>query len=205
MEQPLDKTLPRGKRILRHLVKGVCFTMLVLVIKLSVEYSPFGHELERMSFDFLQHLLSAKEVPVYVVDISTLKPREINRHRKTDIATPREELQMLIAAIADEKPKVIGVDIDFAPDKEGFITPGDPAFFAFCRGLRQTGKKAGVPVFLGVERSVKAGLPPDVWLGNKEYAELAACIIIPKQDTRKIPLRILERVMHFEVVAQRNV
>src|SRR5437016_12331157 len=98
-----DGKLPRGRRIRRDLLKGLCFMALVLVIKTAIEYTTFGHWLERMGYDYLQHRLSSEDVPVYIVDISDLKPEQFNLEGKTGVATPRNKLQQLIKAIAAEE------------------------------------------------------------------------------------------------------
>jgi hypothetical protein len=83
--------------------------------------------------------------------------------------------------MADQWPRAIGIDIDFSPDSHGYVTPHDPEFFQFCLDLEA---KTHIPIFLGVERALT--LPPDVWLGNEDYRDLAASIVIPK-DSKKMP------------------
>src|SRR6185437_9535483 len=82
-------------------------------------------------------------------------------------------------AAAAQNPKVIGVDIDFAPNKFGYPDPqSDPTFF---RALLQLKQK--VPIFLGIGRS--HGQRPDTFLGVPEFQSLAADLVSP-DDQRKM-------------------
>ena len=152
----------------------------VLVVKLAFEQTSFGERLSSKSHDLLHRPLLHGDMPVSIVDMRDLKPAEFNVGGRIGIATPREPLRRMIEAIAEARPKAIGVLIDFSPDEEGYIHPRDPEFFQFCLDLR---RQRGVPVFLGVHRTL-AG-PPAGWLGGEEYESLAANMLIPK-DSRKM-------------------
>lgn len=163
----------------RELVKGLICIAVVLAIKLYVESTPFGHRLELMSYNLLQSRLSTQSVPFTIVDISNLPEEQFDVDGRVGVATPRGPLREMIQAAADQGAKAIAVDIDFAPDKNGYIHPRDPDFFRFCLGLR----RQGVPVFLGIRRTLDK--PQAEWLGGEEYKDLAANIIIP-DDTHRM-------------------
>jgi CHASE2 domain-containing sensor protein len=167
--------------------KGIVFISLVLSIKLMVEHTTFGKQLELMSYNLLQLQLSSRSIPITIVDISELAPEEFNVDGQTGVATSRAALREMVEAIAEHSPKAIGIDIDFAPDEIGYIHPRDEEFFQFCREL---GERKGIPVILGVKRTLHK--PSAEWLGNKDYEELAASILVPKDSRRMLYLIKIE-------------
>lgn len=168
----------RKKKILRDLVRGVLFIILVLIIKLGVEHTSLGKRLELLGFNILQGQRSSQFVPVEMVDISEVPVSEETIDGITYQATSRKTLTEIIDALAEQEPTAIGVDLDFSPDDSGYITPRDPEFFQYCL-------ERGLPIFLGIGRT--QGLPPAAWLNREEYAGLAASITIPRHDTKKMP------------------
>jgi hypothetical protein len=148
-----------------------------------VEQTVFGKQLQLMSYNLLQLQLSSEHIPVTIVDISDLEPQDFSLEGRTGRATPREPLREMIAAIAEQQPMAIGVDIDFSPDENGFVHPHDPDFFQFCLDIQE---ETGIPVFLGIVRTV--GGSPASWLGNEKYQGLAANIIIPRDSRRMVHL-----------------
>jgi len=147
-----------------------------------VDQTQIAKDLELTGYALLQRQLSSDRVPIYIVDISDLEVASFNIDGQTGKATPREPLRKIIEAVAAWKPRAIGVDIDFSPDQNGYITPRDPEFFQSILDLR---RKQNMPIFLGIKRS--EALRPAVWLGSEDYKALAASITIPKQDPRKMP------------------
>ena len=171
----------KDRQIWRDLVKGLLLIALLVVIKVVLEHTAFGKAMERSGYDWLQTQLSSSErLPLVVVDLSDLEPQEFNIDGQIGIATPRNTLRELIKAATEQKARAIGVDIDFSPGPSGYMWPRDPEFFDFCL-------KNEVPVFLGISRG--ESLSPDKWLGNEDYKDLAASMIIPN-DTRKMPMWI---------------
>ncbi len=169
----------RGREILRDLLKGLLALAFVLTLKLVVEHTAFGKQLELSCYNLLQLQLSSERPPITVVDISDLKPEEFDVDGQVGTGTPREPLRKMIAAITEHKPKAIGVVIDFSPDEYGYIHPSDPEFFQFCLDM---GRQRGTPIFLGINRTLAE--PPDKWLGDAKYQELAAGILIPRDSKR---------------------
>ena len=173
----------RRKRIYLDFLKGAVFILLILLLKTLLEHTELGHRVEHMGYETLQRRLSSEEVPIQLLDISDLGPAPFIIQGHTGVATPRAKLQELIDALdsGPEKPIAIGVDIDFSPDQRGYITPDDPKFFQHCSELE-------TPVFLGVKRTIV--LPPEAWLGEKQFEKLAAAIIIPSSSFEKMPIAI---------------
>lgn len=167
--------------LLADLVKGLVLIALVLSVKLAVEHTTFGRQLEIMSYNLLQLRLKPGPVPVAIVDISDLEPEAFEVGGITGKATPRATLRELIEAIASQHPRAIGVDIDFSPDQDGYIYPGDPEFFDFCLALEA---RTGVRVLLGIGRSVTR--PESERLGSPKYTSLAANLIIPRDSRRMV-------------------
>jgi CHASE2 domain-containing sensor protein len=183
--QPGEKLHP-GRQIPRDLLKGLLFTVIVLALKLYVEQTAFGRQLQVMTYTLLQLRLSSedanKKLPVAIVDISDLKPVPYTTGKWTRMATPREPLLKIIDAAARQGAKAIGVDIDFAPDQPGYMTPGDPEFFQACLDIRN---KTKVPIFLGTQRS--QDLEPKLWLSSEDYKDLAVSVTVLRHDNRKMP------------------
>ena len=176
--------------IWREFFTGLAFTFVLLGLKSYVAArTAFGEQTELMGYNLIQTLLSSgftnQDIPIQILDISNLPVTPVGSG--SDLATPRERLLNLIEAVAEQQPKAIGVDIDFSPDEHGYKDPArDPAFFRSILGLRQ---KTGVPIFLGIWRT--ADLPPQWWLGSPEFSPLAACILVPRHDSRRMVTRIL--------------
>lgn len=173
----------RTKKIWRDAVIGVLIAVVIFICKWGFERTSLGQQFNLASYNFLQQKLMSShqegDIPV-VVDISDLEVATINVDGETYRATPRDKLLSLIEAITEQDPAAVGVDIDFSPNDQGYLTPGDPQFFQSCLDIS---KKTGVPIFLGIRRSEI--YPPEQWLGAEDYKELAASIFIPN-DNRKM-------------------
>ena len=177
---PVIEAERRNGRIWRDLLRGLLFTVLILGLKVVIEHTSLGKQIELAGYISLQQRLKSESDTIQIVDISDLEISETKIQGRSYRATPRDVLANITQAIADQNPRVIGVDIDFSPDADGYITPRVPDFFQSSAGLN-------VPIFLGIHRT--QALPPDVWLGDPKFAGLAANIIIPK-DSTKMPIEI---------------
>lgn len=177
-----DAAAPSIQKCLRFL-RGLFLTLLLLWVNIWFERTTVGKHLEVMTYNLLQSRLSAtnraEELPVVIVDISGLNATLLQHTSDTPV-TLREPLLRLLTAIATKEPRAIGVDLDFAPERGIYVTPSDPDFFQSCLRL-----KAGteVPIFLGVFRS--QALPPQAWLGDQRYEQLATSIMVPR-DSKKM-------------------
>jgi CHASE2 domain-containing sensor protein len=170
-----------GREVRRDILIGVLFIVIVLGVKHVIEHTTFGEQMKVMGYNFLQTRLSSESPPVTIVDITKLAPESVEINGETVTATPRKTLEQMIAAIAEQHPKAIGVDIDFSPDEGSYILPTDPEFFQFCLDLQE---KKDVPVFLGVNRTIAN--PAAEWLGDKKFEPLAANILIPRDSRRML-------------------
>jgi CHASE2 domain-containing sensor protein len=177
----------RGGGILRDLLKGMLFIAFVLAIKLVVESTTVGKQLHSMSYNLLQLSLSAERMPVTIVDISDLEPQGFNLDGQVAKATPRDTLGKIIEAITEHQPKAIGVDVDFSPEDDDYVSPHDPDFFQFCLDIQ---RQRGVPIFLGIRRTMTQ--PAAKWLGEDKYQGLAANIFIPKDSKRMLSELVVE-------------
>src|SRR5207245_2023552 len=96
------------------------------------------------------------------------------RGGRSDIATPREPLRVLIDVLTELGARSVGLDVDFAPENGQFIHPDDPVFFEWCM---KRAEKTGHRIVLGVYRTYNR---PYEWLGNDRYMRLAATIAIAR-------------------------
>ncbi|MEO6391901.1 MAG: CHASE2 domain-containing protein [Pyrinomonadaceae bacterium] len=181
-------------QIVRNVLLGFAITALLVGVKIAVEHTSWGHRAEVIAFELLQGQLSTfdteKPLPVVVVDVSKIgesKDREI-----IDL----QKLKEVVGAIADQKPRAIGIDIVLTPEPDLTPSPDQSKvdqrkldenyfnFLDFCLGSVRQERK--IPIYLGVaDRTV--GKPED-WLGGEQYREMAATVIIPKGETTSIPI-----------------
>jgi CHASE2 domain-containing sensor protein len=161
----------------KHIAIGLAATALLLLAKIGLEHTALGRSCELTAFEWLQGFLpdlSPDRLPIIVDDINKIPGGK-------DQPTPRDQLEPLLEAIADKRPKAIAVDVDFSPDEAGWKTPQDPAFFDFCIKLT---REQGIPVVLAVYR--KRDSIPAAWLGSSEYQELAAAGVAKADDTTRL-------------------
>lgn len=171
------------------------FVLLALAKEHFVDHSIVGEHIKQTAYDISQVWLAAtrdsSEVPIAVVDISTLPPCA-QRLADGSVLYPRQAMEAAIAEVMKQKPAALAIDIDFSPgtdircpavdteelerDKElptdqlQFSERGGPPFFDFCLDQER-------PIFLGVYRTQYDS--PDQWLGSPDYSELAATISLP--------------------------
>jgi CHASE2 domain-containing sensor protein len=122
--------------------RSLLLSTIIVLATIVFEHTQFGQRFELLGYNIAQGRLTPRHVPVTVVDIGglTLRP---------GAATPRKTIERAIAAVVDQQPSALGVDIDFSPDEHGYLHPHDPAFFQFCL---DTSSESGVPIFLGIAR-----------------------------------------------------
>jgi len=184
------KSKERAKEIKISVVWAVAITLLLLVLKGLVQETDFGKSVEEMSYDLLQHHLSspasAKELPIIVLDISSIPMVSVPGILQPRLVTERKPLLAIVQSLVAKQPPplAIGLDVDFSPDQYGYADPNDQNFFetSLNEGSR-------VPILVGVNGSL--GLGPDKWLNDPKYMSLASCIVVPKaepgQATRYMP------------------
>jgi len=182
MSDEVPQKEPRQSVWLRYVAIGVLATAVLVGLKLIVEHTSWGKENELWVFGKLQGSLSSIDLdnPVVVLDIATLPGG------KRGEPTPRKQLQEIIGALADlqPRPRAIAVDVNFSPRGISYSAPAeDEQFFNFCLQITRARK---VPVFLAIAETKSA--PPEAWLGNEKYKDLAVAAAADKNDTSHIPL-----------------
>lgn len=162
---------------------GLATTGLLCVLKVWFEHTPPGHRLELYTYELLTKNLSAfnPENPVIVLDISALPGHNVGE------VTPRDRLREIVEALVAQRPRAVGIDIDFSPGEHNWMDPeNDPEFLEFCLSAKET---HDVSIFLGVDR--RKGARPDQWLGAEDYKGLAAAVVARAKGVHdRVPIRI---------------
>jgi CHASE2 domain-containing sensor protein len=182
---------PRS-HIYRHFINGVVLTILLMCIKWGLEHWEFGRQIEQMTYNMLQIQLSSHfsmaSLPITIVDINGVTPVPIQREGKTELVTPREPLLKIVNMIAQQKPRSIGIDLNFSPTPYSYVTPSDPVLFERLLNIRQQ----GIPVYVGIYESVV--FDPGRWLMLPKFKPLAAYITVPKPEHTEPATKIIEWV-----------
>lgn len=163
--------------VLAYIVVGTLATGMLVGAKLIFEHTSVGRQNEMWVYGKLQGALSSVDLenPVALIDISDV-PDE--KDGKPILLERIEEIIKALVALK-HRPLAIGVDVDFSPPPNGDLDDDD--FLDFCLE-----KSREVPIFLAVGQNKAA--PPEAWLGQDKYKELAAAVAINPDDTRKVPL-----------------
>jgi CHASE2 domain-containing sensor protein len=162
---------------------GLLVGLLLVLVKIALEISPFGLWAEKQVYSLLVEQMpkfSRKGPDVAIVDIAHIKGGD-NPATGTLEPSSRGALLELLEALALERPLAIGLDIDFSPTPEGWVSSEDPAFLERCLEINAR----GIPVRLGIYRTMRE--PREAWLGTPKYAPLAASLWLPTEDTRRLP------------------
>ena len=182
VKKPSPGTRKQVHDLIRFISVSFIITILLVIGKLYIEQTSFIHKYEVLAFEFLQTWIPpyGKQIlPVVVLDSTSLE----GGANENDV-TPREKLMKLVNDVVKENPLAIAIDIDFSPGKDGwYATDEDPKFFNFCLDIKRDKQ---IPIFLGVDES--RADHPDKWLNAARYKELAVALIVPRADTRRIPL-----------------
>lgn len=180
--------------IAKYVLSGFAITAVLVGAKIGVEHTSWGHRAEVFTFELLQGGLSSfnpeEELPIVVVDISNIK--ESKDKEVIDLV----KLKEVVSAIAEQKPRAIAIDIILMPEPDSENQTDSSVadqkkleenyfnFLDFC--LQKIKQEKGIPIFLGVgERTVGK---PEEWLGSEKYKEMAVTLIIPKEETTRIPI-----------------
>jgi len=182
-----------GSSIFKYVLLGFVITTALVGITIGVEHTSWGHRFELFAFELLQGQLSPlnpeEELPI-VVDISNIK------ESKDKEVIDLEKLKEVVTAIAEQKPRAIAIDVVLTPEpdaesqkdsseaNQGKLEENYFRFLDFC--LQKIKQEKGIPIFVSVAgRTVDK---PEEWLGGEKYKEMAATIIIPKEETIRIPI-----------------
>lgn len=170
--------------IRKSLLTGLLVTFLLLFVKWGAEHTSLYQGIQRASYSWLQSKLSApcrrSDLPVVILDIRDLEYTTIEVQGEKFSVTPRGPLMELIETVVAQKPAVVGIDIDFSPNRSGYVDLDDPIHF---RRLLELQQHTGIPIFLGINRSQNK--ERQIWLGDPEFESLAANIDGP-DDNRKM-------------------
>jgi hypothetical protein len=191
---PVRAELPRdrGWEIKRDFLKGLLFMVALVPFTVALEHSRAGEFAEKQAYEFLQSYLSAKDIPLAVVNISKLNPVEIQVNGETRTVTPRAQLKQIVEAVIDKGARVVGIDVNFAPREDGELTDpsADPDLFQFCLDKRnESPGRRGVPIVLGVDWANSKDEDvrrPELLVDNPNYKNLFGWMRIPP-DTRQLP------------------
>ena len=169
----------RWRQIWISFFMSFAITAVLVGTKLEIEKTDFGKQVESMTYDLLQHHLSApasiKDLPVIVLDISGIEMRPMLGSQPA-LVTDRAPLQNIVDHLVKmpNGPKAIGLDVDFSPDAHGYAHPDDQKLFEFFLSQK-------IPIFVGVNSSLALG--PQRWLNDPKYIDLASCVIVPNPDS----------------------
>jgi CHASE2 domain-containing sensor protein len=174
----------RKAEFLKAVFIGLAIAAILIATKMFIESkTEFGYRLQLLTYEILLRRLSAfnaeTRLPVLVLDVSRIPGG------KGGQVTPRDSLREMINAISKYHPSAIGVDIDFSPNEQGWITENDPRFFDFCLGIT---RDQHVPIYLGIHRTGNG--PPRAWLGLIQYRDLAVSIDIAQEGRTRSTTRI---------------
>ncbi len=171
----------RRSRVLWRIAQAFVFSGILLFFKHELDQTNPGKILEEAVYTLLQTRLSNdKKLPVVVVDISALDAAG-NKD-----GGARTQLEKVIYEIAVQRPRAIGIDIDFSPEEKTWTDRGGPPLFERLLDLQQQFRP--LKIFVGVDRS-KYGTSED-WLGLEKYRELAVMLALPAKGNRRMPLWI---------------
>ena len=178
----------------RYVLLGFAATFFLVGVKIFTERTSVRYRPESLTFELLRSMLPSlhpvQDLPV-VVDISMI--------RETDgQIIDLNKLQEIIAAIAEQKPRAIAIDVVLTPgsddpasqDEAAKVTPEQRQayveFLDFCLKLKEDTR---VPIFISVGKNRTAG-EPQAWLGQENYQELAATANTFKGDKTRLPIWI---------------
>jgi CHASE2 domain-containing sensor protein len=192
--EPVDaKRREREHEAWLGLKMSVVIFFLLAGLKLGTEHTRVGRLVEQMTYDVLQLQLSstpstAEKLPVVVLDISGI-PMVPSKSLNSGPITKREPLKKIVDFLAAkqgaDKPRAIGVDVDFSPDINGYADLEDPTLLdSFLKDSENT------PVRVGVHDSLALG--PEKWLHDPKYIGLASCVVVPNPDPGQSTRYMLE-------------
>ena len=179
----------RHKRpaIVKDFFMGLAVVGILTVGKIAFEKTYTGAEFERFMFILLQWRLTPSFLdgrpPAQIIDIGSIVPTQVSSvEGKVPLLTSRSELRRIIADIVEQRPKSVGIDIDFSSLDENtgaarFLSGEDEEFMDFC--LRLSNEKR-VPIFIGLWRTLE--LSAETRLVASKFSGLGADIGIPNEE-----------------------
>jgi CHASE2 domain-containing sensor protein len=175
----------RTPGLLRSIAVAFAVVIVLNLIKVGLEQTPLGRWAEKQTYSFLAGNLpsfAAGGPTVVVIDIGHI-PGGAGVVGQAPTVTSRMALREILDALVAVEPLAIGIDVDFSPNRSGWIDKGDPAFLDHCLRLG-----ARVPIRVGVFRGMRER--PDDWLGLPKYSSLAGAIWLPEDGARRLPISV---------------
>jgi CHASE2 domain-containing sensor protein len=181
-----------GSKVGEILVGAARFILLsvsLLVFQRLISKTSPVESIKNSAYSLLQVRLASAADPsqdIVVVDIHGFPKTPRADLERADSPTSRTALFNLLSTLTEEGATTIGVDVDFSPEDDGnYVLPDDPTFFSRVEALS---RRTHTPIFLGVWRQSAQG--SDNWLADPQFANLAAGLPIPNENTRYMPLYV---------------
>jgi hypothetical protein len=187
-----DPEPQRAESFLKSFCVGLAVIAVVIVVKTALENTRTGRWIELTSYEFLQFRMASSQpqadLPVTVLDISGpngLPGPTLDTGIKQTSPSNVEELVIALAD-CDPPPRGIGIDIDYSPqtyqsEPSGALRHLLDTCLATAAGTKA---KKGIPMFVGIAKTVAD--QPDRWLWEPKYKDLAANILVPKDDEKGV-------------------
>ena len=185
-----------GSHIIADVLIGLAIALLLTTVNWGIEKTAFGEQFRESTYDVLQLQLMSKFDPTHlevaVVDITGIPTTRSSSHDYD--YTDRQQLKNLIQKIAAQRPRSIGVDIDFTPFPDQM--PADDDFLTYCAKLGKpepASSRPGVPIYVATFQSLLLG--PSFALYESDYAPLAAYAGFPLAGEDESPKKMVDSVV----------
>ena len=172
------------RQAVTYIVSGLAIAAVLVFAKDCVERTPLGRRLEQHTYTLLLNALPnfvSEGQSVVVVDISQFTGGKLDTATGRLFPTSRAKLKEVLEVLETIQPQAIAIDVDFSPDRRGWIDSNDEHFFEFC--LRLSSK---IPVTLGVFRTLRE--PKSAWLGLPKFAPMAGSLYLPTGGLERVPV-----------------
>ena len=204
----------QSKRWVRLWIFPLVVQLVANVVFISLERGPFENswifiKLRSLGFDWSINSVDQRDrtiedaaPPLVIVDISRMPRVDFEGNaqgtgfRSTEDFTSRQELLKIARALAEKYDVAgIGIDVDFSPDysiRGGRTPAGQEDLLEYALALSETATlpdhiNQPVPIYFGVGRGTASGKTMD-WLGNPDFADLAATLVLLTDSPRDTPI-----------------
>jgi CHASE2 domain-containing sensor protein len=167
-----------------YIASGLAITAVLVFAKDFVERTALGRRLEQYTYTLLLNALPkfvSEGQSVVVVDISQFTGGKLDTSTGRLVPTSRAKLKEVLDVLEAIQPQAIAIDVDFSPDRRGWIDSNDERFFEFCLRLHSK-----IPVTLGVFRTLRE--PKNAWLGLPKFAPMAGSLYLPAGGLERVPV-----------------
>ena len=185
-----------GSHIIADVLIGLAIAALLTAVNWGLETTDFGEQFRESTYDLLQLRLTSNFDPsdlnVTVVDVTGIPTTRSTSHDYD--FTDRQQLKTLVQQIAAQRPKSIGIDIDFTPYPDQMSADDD--FLAYCLKLTKPDpaiSRPGVPIYVATFQSLLLG--PSLALYQPDYSPLAAYAGFPLAGENETPKKMVDAVV----------